>query len=248
MKKLLILIVTALLLFGCSTPSSPNPTSISESPPITTKSEQPTITIMPTAETHDIQPTESLPPTSTVSQVIQTQPPHSDQPTSEIKLPTQTGSEQEQVVVWEGITVTIPPNHVWSFKTNDGTIAPVYYDLPVVATAAIEPPLPANTQNQPVIERPNPTTFTMMDTTTTLDQWLKLEANNPASKAGNIINPDTLQKYTVSGKPAIRYQRMVTGVSNGGFGVIKIADNRLLLITSDNVDEINELFTTMVIP
>ncbi len=139
-----------------------------------------------------------------------------------------------QSVTWEGLRVPMPPVSTWTTHTGTGERI---NGAPVQTQGAIGYPItPAP------VERPIGPFFKMLRFQGTLDAWLQLERRN--SPSGNPIDEKTVRDTTVAGRPARRYQHVVTGTGDGATYAVDLEGDRLLLILTEDLD--NETYRRVI--
>jgi len=84
------------------------------------------------------------------------------------------------------------------------------------------------------IESPFGPSFTILEFSGSLEEWLDLERQN--SPAGNPVQEDTVRDITIAGRPAKAYQHAVTGTGLSEHYVIDLPNDQLLLITTDDAE------------
>lgn len=134
-------------------------------------------------------------------------------------------------VTWEGIIITVPPEHVWTAGAYGAEAA---YSAPVIAQGRLkfEPTLATYE-----IERPDGIGFTIVQFSGSLDDWLAAEQVHRSG--GSAVDPQTIRETVIAGRPARAYSAMVIGVARSEVYAIKISGNRLLLIESSDADNPN---------
>lgn len=161
-------------------------------------------------------------------------------PPSTTATPSATGTVLDQlppgwqIVDWEDLMIPVPPDGVWETPALDREHI---NGAPVVASGTLTYP----TSTAPV-ERPFGPSFTIVTFSGSLDEWLALERRNSA--AGNPIQNNTVRDLAIADRPAKAYRHAVTGTGLSEDYALKLASDRLLLITTDDVE--NETYRRVI--
>lgn len=133
-----------------------------------------------------------------------------------------------QTVAWQGLIIPVPPNSVWETPVlNREQINGV--------SVAMSGALTYPTSTAPV-ERPYGPDFTILAFIGSLNEWLDLERRNETSKAGNTVQEQTIREIMIAGRQAKAYQRAVIGTGQIEYYVLKLNNDKLLFITSDDAE------------
>ncbi len=134
-----------------------------------------------------------------------------------------------QTVEWHGLVIPVPPGGTW--QTTPSPNPTSINDTVVTAAGTIV--YSASTATMP-IESPFGPSFTILEFSGSLEEWLDLERQN--SPAGNPVQEDTVRDITIAGRPAKAYQHAVTGTGLSEHYVIDLPNDQLLLITTDDAE------------
>ena len=131
--------------------------------------------------------------------------------------------------MWEMLSIPVPSRHEWkpgAPPPNPG------YDAPVLAHGRIafdRAQAPAD-----AVELPDGVGFTILRFSGSLDEWLAMV--HKEAPAQNPIDPNTIRRTTLAGRPAVAYSYVVTGISINETSILKLGDDRVLLVEKSNVD------------
>ncbi|MCS6840456.1 MAG: hypothetical protein NZ699_16240 [Roseiflexus sp.] len=128
-----------------------------------------------------------------------------------------------QAIIWEGLSIPIPPRHLWSDKTPGSdtiTNARVLAQGRIVFDRTDAPP--------GSVELPDGVGFTIVAFSGSPNEWLAL-VQQPAP-AQNPVDLDSITTTEVAGQPAIVYNHLVTGVGDRRTYIVKLSLDRLLII------------------
>lgn len=228
MKYLYAVPLIVILLTACGPTATPGlaSTDVSPSPTSMQGTASPSEASPTAATTHTAAIPTNEQPTPTVAVLpTSTSMPATNQPGQTTEAPASTA---EQTVEWQDLMIRVPANHRWETSSpNQNMIndAPVlaYGRIVFVPSAATSP-----------VELPEGLTFTIVEFSGSVDQWLARE--EAAAADTNPVDRNTIQNTTVAGKPAIAYSYAVTGVSRSQSYIIKIGADRLLLINNSDAD------------
>lgn len=199
---------------GARVDSAPSPTASTQmTPAVTDATARPTSPQLPTS------PTVETDRTATIVQpdITPTVAPTAEQASSASPAP------DTQAIIWQGLSIPIPPQHLWSDKTpGSDTIN----NARVLAQGRI---VFDCTQASPgSVELPDGIGFTIVAFSGSLDEWLALvQLSAPAQ---NPVDPDSITTMEVAGQPAIVYNHLVTGVGDRRTYIVKLSPDRLLII------------------
>lgn len=184
-KYLYAVPLIVVLLTACGPTATPGLTStdVSPSPTSMQGTASPSEASPTAATTHTAAMPISEQPTPTVAVLpTSTSVPATNQPRPTTETPVSTA---EQIVEWQGLIITVPPNHRWeTFPPDQNTIngAPVLGQGRIIFDRAHASP------NS--IELPDGVGFTIVQFSGSLDEWLALVQQS--APAHNPVDPNTI--------------------------------------------------------
>ncbi|WP_029215434.1 hypothetical protein [Kallotenue papyrolyticum] len=140
-------------------------------------------------------------------------------------------STAEQIVAWQGLLIPLPPNHRWeTYPADQNTIngAPILAQGRIVFDRAQASP------NS--VELPDGVGFTVVQFSDSLDAWLALAQQSASPR--NPIDPNTIAATEIAGQPALVYSHMVTGVGDRRTYLLKLSQDRLLIIDDTGYEQV----------
>jgi hypothetical protein len=135
--------------------------------------------------------------------------------------------ETWQSYAWQDLVIPIPPKAQW-LPLNPADIPANH--VSVVAAGAISYPTIMGS-----VELPYGPSFVILQFTGSLDDWLDLERRN--SPAGNPIEENSIRDIIQIGLPAKGYRHAVTGTGLTEYYAMKIAQDKLLWITTQDAQD-----------
>lgn len=128
-----------------------------------------------------------------------------------------------QTIIWEGLSIPIPPRHLWSDRMPGSE---TIHNARVLAQGRI---VFDRTQAPPgSVELPDGVGFTIVEFSGSLEDWLALVQQS--ASAQNPVDSDSITTTEVAGQPAIGYHYLVTGVGDRRTYIVKLSPDRLLII------------------
>lgn len=154
-------------------------------------------------------------------------------PVSTASVPTATVIQETQVlsdgwsrIRWEGVSIAIPPQGQWQPNVP---LNAQFQDTKVLSTGQITYPASIGT-----VEGLNGPTFAILSFTGSLTDWLQVEKRR--NLPGNPVDDQTIRYPTLAGTQAVAYQRAVKGVGTTEYYALKLNQNRLLWIMTENTE------------
>lgn len=131
---------------------------------------------------------------------------------------------------WQGLSVPLPPAATGIDPFLSAATATIH-NLPILASGAITFPPPPTPPNGAVGEYPAPPTFTLVQFSGTLAEWIELEEKSMPGPEGGVMEP--VEPLVVAGREALHYQITVPGFNYNDYYVLKLTDTTLLILYTD---------------
>lgn len=147
------------------------------------------------------------------------------------QVSTTSSSLDTQTINWEGLSIPIPPQHLWSDQTPDSH---TINNARVLAQGRIVFDRAHAAPNS--VELPDGVGFTIVQFSGSLDEWLELVQQS--APAQNPVDPNTIRTTEVAGQPAIVYSYLVTGVGDSRTYILKLSQDRLLIIDDTGYQQV----------
>lgn len=137
-------------------------------------------------------------------------------------------------VDWENIHFAIPPQSTWQ-QSNE-------LDIKLAEGKVISSGRVVYPEEKTAIEGLQGPTFVMILFPSSVDEWLKLEQERDVPD--NPVDMLTIRRQEIAGVSAIAYQRAVKGVATIEYYALKVDNERLLWIITEDTE--NEIYKAII--